>query len=775
MKLVVNAIIILLLGLIKIGDTVLFVFYAIARLLQVVFRFLRSVITETTQFIRSASTALKRLAISVLHFSQKLPTALSSRIHVRKPQFSLANPIAYSKSFLRRKPGRPKKQYEVQKTIVVSRFPFFSKLKYFIGGTMFSSVFIFLPLLFFIFLQDLPSPKELNLQQIAQTTKIYDRNDTLLYEIYANQNRTVVPLSEVPQNLKEATIAIEDKDFYNHPGFDATAIIRSALSDYSGRGFQGGSTLTQQLIKSALLTPETTISRKVKELIIAFWTERLYTKDQILELYFNQVPYGGTAWGVESAAQTYFGKHVREISLAESAFLAGIPQAPTSYSPYGENPTAWKKRQKDVLAKMRQLGYISAEEEKAAEAEELVFRKPQHPLHAPHFVMYVKDLLIKKYGIAAVERGGLIVKTTLDLKLNEQVQQIVSDQVDIDKNLLLSNGAAVVTNPSNGDILSMIGSHDFSDPNGGNVNIATSLRQPGSSIKIVTYTAALSDGFTAATILDDSPVGFPSYPGGPTYSPVNYDGRSHGRVPLRLAFGNSFNITAVRTLNQIGVLKMVNLAKKMGVKSWGDPSRYGLSITLGAAETTMLDMATVFGTMANLGDRVDVNPFLKVTDSKGNILEEKQEIQKTKVVDPGIAFIVSNILADNSARSLSFGPNSLLNIPGKTVSVKTGTSDNKRDNWTIGYTPDRLVTVWVGNNDNSPMSPTLASGVTGAAPIWNKIMTLLLSSIPDHKLQMPSNVIYKPCLGYNEYFIKGTENSVGCVRLPIPSASPTPR
>jgi membrane carboxypeptidase/penicillin-binding protein PbpC len=320
----------------------------------------------------------------------------------------------------------------------------------------------------------------------------------------------------------------------------------------------------------------------------------------------------------------------------------------------------------------------------------------------------------------------------------------------------------------------MVGSKDYSDLSSGNYNATTALRQPGSSIKVVTYALALSNGFTAATVLDDSPVSLVS-PGSPAYNPVNYDGKFHGKINLRIALANSINIPAVKILSKIGVPNMVVLAKKMGITTWGNPSKYGLAITLGAAEAKMVDMATVYGVFANGGDRVDLNPILKLTDSQGNILEEKTDadITKTQVVDPGIAFIISDILADNNTRSMEFGTNSPLVIPNHYVPVKTGTSDNKRDNWTIGYTPDFVVAAWVGNNDNAPMSQNLASGITGAAPIWHDIMINLLSKSSSDSITVPPNIMQKDCLGRKEYFIKGTENLVNCVYVPT-TPTPTP-
>lgn len=675
-------------------------------------------------------------------------------------------------NYLRRKVSWNKKKRKKVKPIKIFPLPFTKKLKYFAIGFLFSLVFIFIPLLFIIFLQELPSPKTLSLQQAPLTTKIYDRKGTLLYQIYASQNRTLVPLSSIPRELQNATIAIEDKNFYRNSGFDILAIVRAIIANFSGKPLQGGSTITQQLIKSTLLTPEVSLKRKIKELILAFWAERTYTKDQILQMYFNQVPYGGTAWGVEAASQVYFEKNVKDLSLAEAAFLAGLPKAPSLYSPYGQYPNLWKKRQKEVLTRMTQLGYITQDQKDEAQKEELAFQQPQTPIQAPHFVMYVKDLLVKKYGLPYVEKKGLKVITSLDVNLQETVQKIVTDEVNNNAYLNLTNGASLVTNPGAGDILAMVGSKDFYDPNIGNVNVTLSLRQPGSSIKVVTYSAALSKGFTATTILDDSPVTY-TFPGSPPYSPVNYDGRFYGKLPLRLALANSLNIPAVKMLNQIGISTMVDLGKQMGITSWGDPTEYGLSITLGGADVTMLDMATVYGVLANGGVRVALNPILKVSDHEGNILEQKESLSNGKrVLDEAVTFIISSILSDNNSRSLAYGSNSLLNIPGQTVSVKTGTSDNKRDNWTIGYTKSYVVAAWVGNNDNSPMSQTLASGITGAAPIWNKIMSNLLAGRPDEKPSKPSNVIEKTCLGRIEYFIIGTENSVNCAAIPSLSLSP---
>ena len=652
---------------------------------------------------------------------------------------------------------------------------FFYKFKFFFLGTLFSFCFIFLPVVAFIFASDLPNPYSLSTNSIPKTTKIYDRNDNLLYEIYANQNRTIAKLSNVPDELKQATIAIEDKEFYSHPGFDVKGIIRAAISNLKREGLQGGSTITQQLIKAAFLNPEPTVMRKIKEISLAFLAERVYSKDKILELYFNYVPYGGTAWGVEAASEIYFGKNVRDLNLSESAFLAGLPKGPSIYSPFNaSNNNLWKKRQKEVLSAMVKQKFITQKQADEAYGQPLAFRDPEIPIKAPHFVFYIKDLLIKKYGISEVERGGLRVKTSLDLNMQEMAEKVVRDEVENDVFLNIKNGATLITNPKNGDILAMVGNNNYFDrENGGNVNVTTALRQPGSSIKIVTYALALSSGFTEATILDDSPYVL-RLPEG-NYIPVNYDGKFHGRLPLRLAFANSLNIPAVRVAEKLGVSSIADFGRQMGISSWGNSNHYGLSITLGGADTTMLDMATVYGTIANSGERVSLDPILEITDLEGGIIYKKYPERK-KVVDPGVAFIVSDILADNNARSIEFGLNSPLKIDSYRVSVKTGTSDNKRDNWTIGFTKNYVVTTWVGNNDNSPMTQNLASGITGAAPIWNKIMSTLLQNQEDEVIIFPDNIIKKICLGRSTYFIKGTESSVNCNfnLTPTPSVSVSP-
>ncbi|MDZ4209684.1 MAG: transglycosylase domain-containing protein, partial [Candidatus Curtissbacteria bacterium] len=546
-------------------------------------------------------------------------------------------------------------------------------------------------------------------------------------------------------------------------------IVRAAKVNVLGGSLQGGSTITQQLVKSAFLTPDRTVTRKVKELYLAFRVEMAFSKDRILEMYLNQVPYGGTAWGVSAAAEQYFGKSVKDLTLAEAALLAGLPQAPSYYSPFGQDPQRAKDRQKTVLARMVDSHYITRDQAEQAAAEDIKFQASIVDIRAAHFVMYVREYLAEKYGESIAAQGGLKVTTTLDLDIQEDAQKIVADNIAKLKPLNVGNGAAVVTKPKTGENLAMVGSKDFFDVEGdGNVNVTIALRQPGSSIKPINYATALEHKLiTAATVIMDAPT---TFSGGPKpYRPVNYDGRFHGPVQVRYALGNSFNIPAVKVLALNGVVEMIKMAREMGITSFQDESRYGLSLTLGGGEVKMTEMAIAFGVFANEGVRIDLTPVLKVEDSKGRVLEEFKQKTGKRVLTPETSFLISSILSDNSARTAAFGPSSQLVIRGKNVAVKTGTTDDKRDNWTIGYTPTYLVASWVGNNDNKPMNQNLASGVTGAAPIWNSIMTNILKDKVNESFKVPSGVKgmevcsvtgglkSEGCGGRFEYFLVGTE------------------
>ena len=675
--------------------------------------------------------------------------------------------------------------------IYTSRKLLFEKFKFFGYGITLTFFLAVIPITIFFWLSELPNPRLLSSRDIPLTTKIYDRNGILLYQIYDSQNRSYISLSSLPKNLINATLAIEDKKFYKHKGVDIFGIIRAALvnastPNHNGRPLQGGSSITQQLIKNALLTSEPTLSRKIKEVVLAVWAEMIYSKDEILEMYFNQVPYGGTAWGVEAAAETYFKKKAKDLSLSESALIAGLPAAPSLYSPFGARPELAKDRQLEVLRRMTEDAYITKDEEKEARSARIRYASPSIEIKAPHFVMFVKDILVKKYGIKMVEQGGLNVTTSLDLNIQEMVEKEVEKEVEKLKTLLVGNGAALVTKPTTGEILAMVGSKDYFDiKNDGNVNVTISQRQPGSSIKPILYAVALQKGYTPSTIIDDSPVSY-RVVGQPDYTPVNYDLKFHGRVTLRNALGNSFNIPAVKVLNSIGVGVMIEMGRKMGITTWEEENRYGLSLALGGGDVIMTDLAEAYGVFANQGKKSPLIAVLKTTDYKGNILDEVRFQDGDRVLSGNIAFQISNILADNNARSFAFGSNSALVIPGKTVSVKTGTTNEKRDNWTIGYTPSILVAVWVGNNDNSPMHPYLSSGITGAAPIWHNIMENVLKNKKDEGLNQTKDLIpvqicslngLLPCEGcptITEFFIKGTEPKNHCFLTPSPSPTNNP-
>lgn len=598
----------------------------------------------------------------------------------------------------------------------------------------------------------LPSPKRLTTPIQPLTTEFFDRNGTLLYRLYEGRNRTLVKLGEVPQYLIQATLSTEDKNFYSHPGVDFPSIFRAFYVNLRYGRQEGASTLTQQLIKNTLLTPEKTYSRKIKEIILALWTERLYSKDEILQMYLNEAPYGGPAWGVEAASETYFGKKIAELTLAQSAYLAGLPASPTQFSPYGPSPDLAKIRQKQVLDRMVEDKYINKDQAGRAYAEELHIREAVNNIRAPHFVMYVKDLLSQRYGPRVVSQGGLKIYTTLDLNLQEEVEKIVSGEVSKLGSLNVKNGAAMVTDAKSGQILAMVGSKDYHDPVFGSFNVAVALRQPGSSIKPVTYAAAFKAGYSPGNTILDSPVIFKD--GVRNYSPVNYDGVFHGPVSIRTALASSYNIPAVKILATVGIPDMIKTARNLGITTFDNPLRFGLSLTLGGGEVKMVDMMSVYGTFATGGMRANQTAILKVTDANGSVLE-LSDAKTRRVLDSEVAYIINSILSDNSARTPAFGANSLLKIAGHTVAVKTGTSDSKRDNWTFGYTPELVVGVWVGNNDNSPMNPALTSGITGAAPIWNRIMSLILQEREDLAFEKPKGIKIATVDGRKDLVIEG--------------------
>jgi penicillin-binding protein 1C len=574
---------------------------------------------------------------------------------------------------------------------------------------------------------DIPLPSKLS-QTPAVSTKIFDRNGKLIYEIYADQRRTPVDLDQIPQYVIDATIAIEDKDFYKHHGFDVTGMLRGAYKTVFEKKLEGGSTLTQQLVKNSLLTPERTIRRKLREFVLSVMVEMFYSKQRILEMYLNQIPYGSTAYGIGSASELYFGKEVQDLTLGEAAMLAGLPQAPTRYSPFGAHPDYAHERQKTVLHQMVADGYITQEQADEAAKQELKYAESEQ-LKAPHFALWVKEQLAEKYGDRVTEQGGLRVITTLDLDLQDYAQEVVADEVDKLSKQGVGNGAALVTKPGTGEILAMVGSKDYNaDDEDGKVNIIFAKRQPGSSIKPLNYALAISnEKITASTPLADVPTCF-LVAGQQPYCPSNYDGQFHGATQARFALGNSYNIPAVRVLALNGLNNFIDFATKAGITTFSDPDNYGLSLTLGGGEVMPYDMARAFGVFANGGVRKDLISILKISDWKGKVYKEVDldNVEGTRVLDQDTSYIISHILYDNNARAAAFGTGSYLVVRGHPeVSVKTGTTNDLRDNWTIGYDSDALVLTWVGNNDNSPMHGAV-SGVSGASPIWNRIMREVL-------------------------------------------------
>lgn len=588
-----------------------------------------------------------------------------------------------------------------------------------------ASFFLFAALAFFGWMSsDLPNPNKLIDRVIPLSTKIYDRTGThLLYEVHGDKQRTLVAFKDIPDALKWATITSEDKDFYTHKGFDLKGIVRAVIVDIlSGKKAQGGSTITQQFIKNSLLSPKKTLTRKVKELILAYQIEKRFTKDQILQLYFNEIPYGSTAYGAQAAAQLYFGKDVRDLTLAESAVLAALPRAPTYYSPWGNNRDKLIARQQKILKGMVSEGYIPEEEAEDATKEKLKFRNQGRSIFAPHFVIYVKELLTERYGEKVVEEGGLKVITTLDYDKQQIAERAVSEGAKKNAALKATNAALVSLDAKTGEILSMIGSKDYFDETiDGNVNIVLRKRQPGSSFKPIVYATAFSRGYTPKTTIFDLVANFTVDPSQKPYTPHNYTSLEYGPVSMKKALAGSLNIAAVKTLYLAGVANVIDFAKKLGYESLEGPDRYGLALVLGGAEVTLLEHTAAYTAFAREGRSARPVAVLRVEDKSGTVLDELKPRESEPMFEPEIARQVNGVLADNSARAYIFGAKNYLMLPDRLAGVKTGTTNDYRDAWTIGYTPSIVTGVWVGNNNNAEMSRG-ADGSKVAAPIWNQYM-----------------------------------------------------
>ncbi|MDD2753282.1 MAG: PBP1A family penicillin-binding protein [Candidatus Portnoybacteria bacterium] len=584
---------------------------------------------------------------------------------------------------------------------------------------------------FLYFAKDLPNPDNINERQITQSTKIYDRTGkVLLYDIHGEEKRTIVNIDQISDYLKKATIATEDANFYNHFGLDFKGIARAALGVITrNRSAGGGSTITQQFIKNSILTNEYSLTRKIKEAVLALELERRYGKDEILALYLNQVPYGSNAYGIEAASQTFFNKSAKDLSLVESALLAALPQSPSRLSPYGSHPEELKARQEYVLDRMVKTGYIAQEEAAAAKKEPLNFSTAPHGIKAPHFVMYIKEYIENKYGQDAVEKQGLKVYTTLDWDLQQAAEQIISDGAKSNwKKYGARNAALTAIDPKTGQILTMVGSYDYFDTaHDGNVNVTIRDRQPGSSFKPFAYATAFKKGYTADTVLFDVPTEFnPNCPadasqekdqyGLDCYHPGNYDDKFRGPLTAREALAQSLNIPSVEILYLAGIEDTIKTAKAMGITSLND-NYYGLSLVLGGGEVKLLDEVAAYGVFAADGTKNEKTAILNIEDKDGNILEEYKP-QPEKVLEPQTTRLISDVLSDNNARTPVFGANSALYFPDRPVAAKTGTTQKYRDAWTLGYTPSLVVGVWVGNNNNDPMSRA-GAGLAAAGPLWH--------------------------------------------------------
>ena len=586
-------------------------------------------------------------------------------------------------------------------------------------------------------------------RQISQSTKIYDRTgETVLYDLNPDVHRTSVPLTDISDAIQKATISIEDSDFYSHGGISITGILRSIFKDVlSGSYTQGGSTITQQVVKNTLLTRDKTITRKIRELVLALKLEGIYTKNEILEFYFNDTSYGGNLYGVEAASRAFFGKSAKDVTVGEAAYLAALPQAPTYYSPYGNNRTALDARKNVVLDRMHQLGYLNDTAYADAKKEVVTFNpQASGTIIAPHFVFYIEQQLEAKYG-PQVASQGLSVITTLDVDLQHDAETTVASYAATNVTKFNAHNAALVAlDPKTGQILAMVGSKNYFDPDiDGNFNAALADRQPGSAFKPFVYAAALAKGYTPQTAIFDLPTQFSTACSAtdnhndapPCYAPSNYDDKFRGPMNFTTALQQSINVPAVKVLYLAGIKNVINLASRMGITTLGDANHYGLTLALGAAEVHLLDLTNAYGAFGNDGSLNKATGILKVTDQTGKVLEEFTA-DPIEVVDPGVARDLSSILSNNEARFPEYPPNNPLHFAGYDVAAKTGTTNDYRDAWTVGYTPTLAVGVWAGNNDNSPMVKEIAGYIV--APMWHAFMEKALVKVPKEFFGEPRGI-----------------------------------
>ncbi len=603
-------------------------------------------------------------------------------------------------------------------------------------------------LLLWISTLEIPDLSTFEERRVLQSTKIYDRTgEILLYDLNQDARRTIIPFEEMSRHIKNATVAIEDDQFYNHMGVDIKAIIRAAISNLTEGdllGGQGGSTITQQVIKNSVLERDKKLSRKVKEAILSIKIERVLSKDEILAVYLNESPYGGTIYGVEEASRSFFGKSASDLTLGEAAYLAAIPQAPTYFSPYGNNKDSLDRRQQLVLDRMRLNGFVTIEEFEVAK-EEVVEFEPQAVtgIRAPHFVMFIVEQLAERFGEEAMAEQGFKITTTLDWDLQKEAERIVAERAETNtEKFNASNAGLVATDPKTGDLLVMVGSRDyFSEDIEGNFNVTLSSRQPGSSIKPFVYANAFKKGYLPATVLFDVPTQFSPQceptsrsSESPCYAPNNYNAKFVGPISMRNALAQSLNIPAVKTLYLAGLRDTIKFVGEMGLDTLNDPDRLGLTLVLGGGEVRLIDMTYGYGIFANAGVKAEPRFILKIEDSKGNIIDE-QEVISGRVLEENIAYMISDVLSDNIARAPLWGSNSLINFPNRDVAAKSGSTNNLRDAWIMGYTPNLSVGSWVGNNDNEAMGGGLSGLIT--TPMWREFMDVALTKIPAETFPQP--------------------------------------
>ena len=628
------------------------------------------------------------------------------------------------------------------------------------GAILFVFLFIVVTL-FILNIRDLPRPEKFTEGIIPQSTKIYDREGkVILYEIAGEEKRTLVSLSEIPDYLGLAVIAAEDKNFYEHQGLDFTGIFRAILTDLKLRKpIHGGSTITQQLIRSYFLTTKKTLERKTREILLSLELERRYSKDQILEWYLNLIPFGSNLYGVEAASQAFFGKHISDVSLEEAATIAAIIKTPSYLWPGETHLDELLGRKDYVLRRMKKLNYISEEQEKEAREKEIEFTLKINPIEAPHFVIYVKSYLEDKYGRDFLNRAGLKVYTTIDIDLQKKAETLIERGVENLKRYNAHNGALVSIDPKTGEILAMVGSKNWHgeseecsletnmckfDPK---VNVTLSSRQPGSAFKPFAYATALQKGFTPQTLIWDlatefdpncSPECNQTYGeyDSKCYHPRNYDNKFIGLIDMRTALAQSRNLPSVKVLYLAGLKETLGLAKSLGITTLENGRVYGLSLVLGGGEVKLLEMTKAYSVFANDGIEVPLNFIKKIEDGDGNIIEERKK-GESRILPSQVTRQINDILSDNKARAAVFGWNSALYFKDYDVAVKTGTTQFFNDAWAIGYTPSIATGVWIGNNDNSSMTKP---GVTLSGPIWHSFMLEALKNYPKEEFKKPEEI-----------------------------------